>query len=475
MSLTRKIAHNSIIQIVGKIVSTSLGLIAIGMMTRYMGTEQFGWYTTAITFLQFAGILTDFGITTVTAQMMSEPEFEKQKLFHNILTFRILSAVFFFLLVPGIALFFPYPYPVKMAIALSSISFVAIAINQVFIGLLQTELKMHLYAIGEFIGRIVLIGGLFFLVNIGAGFLPIMGIITLSSMAFTFSLFLFIRQKFLLAFAFDPDIWKRLFQKMWPITLGIIFNAIYLKGDVLLLTLYRSQTEVGLYGASYRVIDIITQIAMMMMGILMPLLAYEWSRKNKEKFQEHFERTVFLMSMIGLPSLVGIYMLASPIMRLIAGPEFVESGRPLQILSLATFGLFLGAIFGHTAVAINRQREILWIYLTSAILTCAGYFIFIPKYGMIGAASMSVFSEMFVGICLLCVIGYYMQIRISLLPLAKIFFSAFCMGLALFFVKEVPVLFAILIAIAVYGSLLLLTKAISKETLKEVFTIKKPT
>lgn len=469
MSLTRKIAHNSIIQIAGKMVSTLLGLLAIGMMARYMGTEQFGWYTTAITFLQFAGILTDFGITTVTAQMMSEPEFEKQKLFHNILTFRILSAIFFFLLVPAIALLFPYPAAVKMAIALSSISFVAIAINQVFIGLLQTELKMHLYAIGEFIGRIVLVAGLFFLVKIGAGFLPIMGIITLSSIVFTVSLFFFIRQKFPLAFAFDRNIWKRLFQKMWPITLGIIFNAVYLKGDILLLTLFRSQTEVGLYGASYRVIDIITQIAMMMMGILMPLLAYEWSRKNKEKFKEHFERTVFLMSMIGLPSLVGIYMLASPIMRLVAGPEFLESGRPLQILSLATFGLFLGAIFGHTAVAINRQREILWIYLTSAILTCTGYFIFIPKYGMIGAAAMSVFSEMFVGVCLLFVVGYYMQIRISIKPLAKIFFSAFCMGLILWFIRDIHVIAAIFIAIAVYGSLLLLTKTISKETLKEVF------
>ncbi|MBU1895837.1 oligosaccharide flippase family protein, partial [Patescibacteria group bacterium] len=81
MSVTKKIAHNTMVQIVGKIFSTVLGLVALGMMTRYLGAEQFGWYITTIAFLQFVGILIDFGLIPVTAQMMSEPKFDKIKLF----------------------------------------------------------------------------------------------------------------------------------------------------------------------------------------------------------------------------------------------------------------------------------------------------------------------------------------------------------------------------------------------------------
>jgi len=79
MSLTKKVAHNTIVQIIGKIISTVLGLVAIGMLARYLGQEQFGWYITAISFLQFIGIVIDFGLVPVTAQMMSEKDFDKEK------------------------------------------------------------------------------------------------------------------------------------------------------------------------------------------------------------------------------------------------------------------------------------------------------------------------------------------------------------------------------------------------------------
>src|SRR3989344_3908713 len=120
---TRKIAHNTAAQISGKAVSTLLGLIAIGMLTRYLGTEQFGWYITVISFLQFIGILIDFGMIPVTAQMMSEPGHDKRTLFQNLLGFRLASAVVFLGVAPLIALLFPYPAPVKIAIAFTVLSF----------------------------------------------------------------------------------------------------------------------------------------------------------------------------------------------------------------------------------------------------------------------------------------------------------------------------------------------------------------
>ncbi len=90
MSTTQKIAHNTIIQIVGKVISTALGLLALGMMTRYLGTEHFGWYITTISFLGFAGVLIDFGMVPVTAQMMSEPKHNKVELFKNLIGFLML-------------------------------------------------------------------------------------------------------------------------------------------------------------------------------------------------------------------------------------------------------------------------------------------------------------------------------------------------------------------------------------------------
>ena len=59
MSYTRKIAHNTIIQMIGKGVSTVIGVVVIGMLTRYLGEGGFGQYTTIMAFLQLFGVLVD--------------------------------------------------------------------------------------------------------------------------------------------------------------------------------------------------------------------------------------------------------------------------------------------------------------------------------------------------------------------------------------------------------------------------------
>jgi O-antigen/teichoic acid export membrane protein len=472
MSTTRQIAHNTLIQIVGKAISTFLGLIALGMMTRYLGQEQFGWYITVISFLGFVGIMIDFGLIPVTAQMMSEPDFDKKQLFKNLLGFRFVTALFFLTTIPLIALFFPYPREVKLAISFTTVSFFAIAMNQVLIGFYQTKLKMIFQIVGENLGRLILVFGLWLFIGQQASFLTLMWVVVASSVVYTAFLWICANRESPAGLAFDWPIWKTIMAKMWPITVSIIFNVVYLKGDIILLSLFRDQAEVGIYGAAYRVIEILTQLAMMLMGVMLPLLAYHWSRNLKLGFRKYYQQSFDAMMAIAVPMALGVIMLAEKIIVLVAGPEFAASGNALRILAIAVFGLYLGAVFGHTAVAINRQKQTMWIYISTAIITLIGYFIFIPKYGMYGAAWMTVFSELYVGILLFFTIRHFSQEKLQIKTLAKIIFSGVVMAAVLFLLKELHVLFLIIIGGAVYLALLLALGGISKETIKEITALK---
>ena len=471
MSLTKKIAHNTIAQIIGKIISTLLGLIAIGMMTRYLGAEQFGWYITAISFLQFIGIMTDFGMTPVTAQMMSEEKFDKQKLFRNLLGFRFVTAILFLGLAPLIALFFPYNREIKIAIGFTSLSFMAIAMNQVLVGLYQTKLKMHIVSIGEVIGRVALIGGIWFVIRQGYGFLPIMGAVTVASLVYTVLLWVRGREVTPIGLAFDREIWRAIITKMWPIAISVIFNVVYLKGDVVLLSLFVSQADVGIYGAAYRVLDVMTQSAMMLMGVLLPLLAFSWSRGDKAEFKKRYQQAFDAMMLFALPMMTGAVVLSQPIMTFIAGPKFASSGYILAILSIAVFGVYLGAVFGHTAVAIDKQKQTMWIYMSDAVITLIGYLVFIPRYGLLGAAWMSVFSELYAGMLLFLTIRHYSGERLRYHTLGKIFLASLAMGAALFFLNDLHVLWRILIGIALYGGFILALRTVSRETLREILSV----
>jgi O-antigen/teichoic acid export membrane protein len=473
MSLTRKIAHNTITQIVGKIISTLLGLVAIGMMTRYLGQEKFGWYITVTAFLQFIGILTDFGMIVVTAQMLSEPFHNKIKLFKNLFSFRFFTAIFFFGLAPLIALLFPYPTEVKIAIGVTAIAFLSITLNQVFVGLYQTKLKMHIQAIGEVIGRIVLVVGIWLLIKNGSSFLPIMGVVAVSSISHTIFLWIKARKEITISFAFDWPVWKNIIKKMWPIAVAIIFNVVYLKGDLILLSVLVPQSDVGIYGAAYRVLDVITQSAMMIMGILLPLMAFAWSRKRKHEFKKYYQQSFDIMMLFAIPMMLGVIILSNKIMQFIAGNEFADSGKILAILSIAVFGVFFGAIFGHTAVAINKQKQTLWIYISNAFIALTAYLIFIPMYGLYGAAWVSVFSELYAGILLFFTIRHYTKEKLRFNTTIKIIFASLVMCLVLKFTSQLHVLFMILIGMMVYSAVLLLVGGISKKTIKEIINTKK--
>ncbi len=467
MSLKRVIAHNTLIQIVGKTISVLLGLLAVAIMTRSLGVEQFGWYVTAAGFLQFIGIFSDFGFTITTANMLSEPYFDKNKLLNNLFTWRFLTAFLFQGLAPILILLFPYPAPIKMAVLVTTLSFFAISLNNIFIGYYQSQLKMFIQMSGEILGRIVLVVGLLLVARGNYGFLPTMGVVTLASVIYTF--YLWLRSPGA-RFAFDRAISKAIFIKIWPTALTVIFNAFYLQGDRVILPLYASQADVGLYGAAYRVLDMLAQAAAMIMGIMMPLVTFAWSRNLLEDFKKRYQMSFDLVCLFLLPAMAGILVLAQPIMLVIAGAEFGGSAKILQYLAVAIVGLSFGNVFGYIALAINRQRQAIGIYLADAVLAIIGYFVFIPRYGLYGAAYVTIFSELFAGLGLLLLIAYYAKIWPRLFTFIKIALASLIMGAILFYLQPLNLILSILIGIAFYTLLVLIFRIITLKTVREVLS-----
>ena len=179
------------------------------------------------------------------------------------------------------------------------------------------------------------------------------------------------------------------------------------------------------------------------------------------------------MMIFAIPMTVGIITLAKPIIFLVAGEGFVDSVLLLQILSLAVFGVYLGAIFGHTAVAINKQKQTMWIYISNAIITLIGYLIFIPKFGALGAAWMTVFSEIYAGVLLVLVIWKYTKVRIKLGTFMKALLSSAVMAIIILSLQDLNIIFLIIIGSITYFATLYILGGFSKQTVKEIISFKK--
>lgn len=465
MTLKKQIAHNTIVQLSGKIISTLLGLLAVFVMIRGLGAEKFGWYTTAAGFLQFVGIFSDFGFMLTSANMLSEPKFDKEKLLNTLFSWRLITAAVFQGLTPLLFLFFPYPPEIKLAVTITAISFFAVSITQVFSGYYQMQLKTYIITKGELYGRIILLISVFLLAKNSANFLYFM--VAISTASVVNALYLFYRLP-KLKLNFDKEISKAIFNKIWPTALCIIFNSFYLQGDRVILPLFSPQIQVGFYGAAYRVLDIIIQISALTMGIISPLLAYFWSRKQTLEFGKYLQMAFDLMFLILVPLMIGAIALAEPIMRFVGGEEFAGAGKILIWLSWTILGICFGIVFGYTALAIDKQKQAIWIYASDAILSIIGYLIFIPRFGIYGAAGVTIFSEIFAGLGLMFLVFRFTNFYPHLKASFKILLAGLLMYATIISVPLPHVLLSITLGGIVYFALALIFKIVSKETIREI-------
>ncbi len=474
MALTRRFAGNFFIQTLGRIFAVLVGLVSIGVLTRSLGTDRFGEYTTAMTFLQLFGVVVDFGLTLTLVVMISEKGADEKKIVGNFFSMRLLSGLLFFSLAPITVLAFPWSDTIKTGVAVGAVAYVLMAGATMLVGIFQKHQSMWRAALAELLNRIVLLGMIVTFASLHLGVVAMISASIVANGVWLFATIYLARPFVHIQPQFDLQVWKQALTKSWPIALSIIFNLLYLKGDILFLAYFRESSEVGLYGVAYKVIDVLTSIPVMFMGLLLPSLVADWTAGNVEAFRTHLSKSYDIFMIGVIPIIVGAQAVAEPLVTLIAGEDFVQSGRVLQLLILAVLGVFLGSLWGHAVVAINKQRAMIWGYAAVAVISIVGYILYIPPYGMWGAVWVTLVSE-----ALIAVLTFLMVYRTSrALPRAgvtiKAIFSAILMYLVLVWVPQVNVLVHIALGATIYFFVLYALGGITRNDLAQLIPAWQP-
>jgi O-antigen/teichoic acid export membrane protein len=474
MSLAAKVAYNTIVQVISKVITTILGLLAVAVMARYLGPIGFGEYTTAFTFLSFFGIIADLGLTLVTVQMISAPGADENRVVRNLLAMRLVSAAVLLAAAPLVAIFLPYSSAIRLAVWAALPSFLFTALNQILVGVFQKHLSMGKVSIAETVGRIVLFLGVVASAFFDWGLFGMMLSVSVGS-AVNFILHLAFSLRYIKpGFSFQWPLWREVMTKSWPLALTIIFNLLYLKTDTLILSLMRRQYEVGIYGAAYKVIDILTTLPFMFAGVIMPIMTAAWLGRQADYFKKVLQKSFDLMVILSLPLFIGAQFVAEPIMVMVAGGDFAGSGGVLRILMAAAALVFLSCLLSHAMVAIGRQKEIIGSYFFTAATSVAGYLIFIPRYSYFGAAAVTVYSELTITIFMFYYLWRYARVLPKMSIVGKSLAASIPMSLSLwllrgFYSENVwGLLGAILLAAVLYFSFIYIFRGIDKEDLKKL-------
>jgi hypothetical protein len=71
----------------------------------------------------------------------------------------------------------------------------------------------------------------------------------------------------------DPSVWRMLILAALPLGLALTLNEIYLRADTLIISLYRTDREVGLYGLAWRIYELVALFPALIMTSVFPLLS----------------------------------------------------------------------------------------------------------------------------------------------------------------------------------------------------------
>src|SRR3989344_420405 len=472
MSIAANIARNTFYQAFSKFSGAIIGLLIVALMTRYLGQTGYGYYTTIIAFLQFFGVLADFGLQMTTTKILAEPGSDNSRLFGNILSLRIISSILFLGSSVLIVWLLPYPLLIKEGISIASFSFLFISLQSIFISIFQKNLAMARVAAAEICSQGPMLLGIWLAVISDLGLLWIVASIAAGNLIGLVILF-FSAWNFL---KFKPEInlaiWKKIWSTAWPLAITIALTLIYFRADTVILSFFRPQNEVGLYGATYKVLEVLVQFPYLFLGLILPLFT-KFFILNRTIFELIIQKSFDFMVIIVVPMVVAVLILGEKIMVFIAGPEFIISGALLKILILAAALIYIGALFGYAIVAAELPKKMIKFYFIDALISLPLYLIFIPIFSYWAAAYLTILTELIITISSYYVLKKYTHIKIQPQLTLKALAASLLMALALLALANQNLFTLISVGFIVYVMSLYWLRGFSKADVLEFMNLKK--
>jgi O-antigen/teichoic acid export membrane protein len=403
----RRYGANTLWLFAEQVLRMVAGFLVGVWVARYLGPEKFGLFSYALAFVSIFQGIAKLGLDGIVVRdLVQEPEKRDVylgtsfwlKLLGGVITFLIIVILLFIQSIltsnfsPFTSHFFTETNIYILIIAFGIIFQSFEVIDFYYQATVQAKYISIRRIVQLILSSIIKI----FLVLIGADLIwfvlvSLFDIISLSIMGW-----LIYRSQGLPNFVryFDIGIGKKLLKDSWPLLLSSIAISIYMRIDQVMIKNMLGDREVGLYSAAMRLVEVWYFIPMIITQSVFPAIVSRYNDK-----QEFYRRLVILSAVMGYLGLfLSIILSLSSyfIIKILYGEKFLDSASVLSILSFIIFiSFWMSGVSKRQAI--DMQKFALFATILSAISNIILNLIFIPLYGVEGAAIVSVLNQFIAG------------------------------------------------------------------------------
>lgn len=177
---------------------------------------------------------------------------------------------------------------------------------------------------------------------------------------------------------------RAMFRPSLGVFLPILLTTLLLTLDRILLGYLSTKEEVALYDYSARLLRIAVIMVSVLGNVLLPRYALLWKKGEREAFQSMLrQQQTYSLLAAGLAG-GGLFTIAAPFCSLLLSEAFVGAADILQAMIFTV--TLTGLSFYHAAMAIGRERRVLYALLLASAVNFGANWFLIPLWGAWGAA-----------------------------------------------------------------------------------------
>jgi len=422
----KKIASNTISQILSKAGTAVIAVFLISLLTNYLTVELYWLYSKIYNYIWIFVFLADLGLYAITIREITNNKKDSSKIVWNVMTLRLIMWIIILFLATGIAYFLP-GYNSSLAltsIVIASVFTIFQLLNSSILALMQANMKIEFSAVSLIFAKLVnlwLVAITFYvlypkeLIENSDYFTPFLYIMWAGVISVIFNTILnywYARKIVTFWFRFDWKYIKHLFKISLPYGIALFLSVVYFKVDIIILSLMEWSKlwdlSIALYSLPMKIVEVLMVIWWFYMTSLLPSLT-KWFKENDRKQIDKFTWISFKLLFSSAIMIFSLWVLFREyLIKIIANIDYINtthifnsSDAFLVVFAVIVFN-YLSLVFIYTLVASENQSKLLKINIIVTIFNIIWNIILIPKYSFIWAWITTLLSQ-----ALLTVMWYF--------------------------------------------------------------------
>jgi O-antigen/teichoic acid export membrane protein len=198
---------------------------------------------------------------------------------------------------------------------------------------------------------------------------------------------------------------QSLVQQSWRYWLLAVFVYFYYYFQIPLVAWIRGAREAGIFRSAFLLAAGLELMYTSISNLLLPRLVI-WQQQGLEVMWRKQAKLSLILLGIGVPTTAAAILAAPFVYRVLFGKAYEGGTVVFQILAVGRLVVFVGQIYAFGLAATKQDTQYLLGTLYGAISSVTLTILLIPKYGIVGAACVSLLADIIIH-------GYYFSVQLS--------------------------------------------------------------